>query len=98
MPMVSYIVSFTTTVDRPELRGATYPVVSTGTKIPTRIWCPTCTIALNLVKGLLAGEDDFASEYVSSVQAWAETEGSYTKRTVRKYHVRSGREAAWRVS
>lgn len=94
----SYIVSYTTTVDRPELRGSTYPVVPANTKIPARIWCPTRTVALSVVKGLLAGEEDFASEYVSSVQAWSETAGNYEKRTVRKYHHRPSRDSDWRVS
>lgn len=93
----SYIVNYTTTVDHPELRGASYPTVPTNTKIPARVWCPTRTIALAIVKGLLDGEEDFNSEYVSSVQAWSETAGSYAKRTIRKYHVRSSRDSAWRV-
>lgn len=98
MSNLGYVVSYTTTVDYPELRGPSYSVVPAGFKIPQRIWCPKRSIALSLVKGILEGEEDFESEYVTSAQAWSETVDPCKKRTVRKYHSRGGRDEPWRVS
>jgi len=61
-------VQYTTTVDRPDLRDPSYPKVKPGYKIPEEQFFAHCKHAEARFKGLIRGEDDFASEYVSSAQ------------------------------
>lgn len=65
-----YEVRFTITVDKPELRGPTYPVVPAGKKIPTTWTYASYTAAVNEYAAILRGEWDFSSEYVSSVAVY----------------------------
>jgi len=66
-----YRVQYTVTVDYPELRGPSYPVVPAGTKLPQTDKVRSWRNAQRRYKELLSGEDDYESEYISMVQATA---------------------------
>lgn len=61
-------VRWTITVDRPELRGPTFAAVAPGHKISQRIVTDSQPSAVRVFEGLLEGSEDFASEFVSSVE------------------------------
>lgn len=96
MKSVVYIVNFVTVVDRPDLRGETYPVVKPGTTVSERVSTLSRSSAASLVNGILAGEEDFSSEYVKAVQAWSENVRTGRTRTLRTLRRRDGRDRPWR--
>lgn len=64
---IGYRVRFTTLVDRPELRGPSYPVVAAGTKIHYEEFCTSYNRAIARFEELVRGEFDFSSEFNSKV-------------------------------
>lgn len=87
------IVEFTIHIDHPELRDSSFkPSVPRKTSIQ---WYPeTRKGAINIVNSILAGEEDFSSEYVSRVQAFY-SNGS--RRTIHKMQHRDSRDSEWIV-
>ena len=83
------VVEFVVNVDRPELRGPSF-VPTKEYKLVTRLYPETRNEALRVVAALMAGEQDFASEYVSRVQAFYQG-----GRQIRKMHSRSARDGEW---
>ena len=77
----NYHVVSITTVDRPWLRDNTLPVVATGFRIVTTGRYQTQGAAVREFNRLVRGDDDFASEFVSSV--YVETATGH-RRTVRR--------------
>lgn len=78
----TYVVRIVTVVDRPALRGATFPVVAVDTKIVEERRCSYAG-AVYTYNACLAGEYDFTGEYVRSVQVYQMRPRS-SARTVRK--------------
>lgn len=64
----TYELRFTVTVDRPELRGPTYPVVAQNHKIPTTWTYSSMAAAKAQLEAITSGREDYSSEYVSSYQ------------------------------
>lgn len=90
-----FVVAFCTQVDRPDLRGDTFPVVPKGHLIPTKFAFATQGAAVNYAKALMErGECDFSSEYVISVQVLRMREGR-SPRVVRVRHCRYSRNTSW---
>ena len=83
------VVEFVINVDCPELRGPSFDK-SEPHKIVVRLYPKSRPEALRVVKAILAGEEDFSSEFASRVQAFFQG-GRY----IRKMHVRSARDAEW---
>jgi len=67
-PAATYTIRYTTTVDRPERRGPSFPQVAAGAKLQDCHKGLSFASAKRSMADLLAGEYDFSSEYVSSVQ------------------------------
>lgn len=65
--IAGYRVSFTIIVDHPELRGPSFAPVAPGTRIHTSETFTSQGAAVRYFDGILDGEADFASEYVSKV-------------------------------
>lgn len=66
--VTGYQVRFTVVVDRPERRGPSYAPVPAGHRIPTTFTFPTQGAAVRYWESILAGGEDYASEYVSKAQ------------------------------
>jgi hypothetical protein len=64
----TYEIRFTVTVDRPELRGPTYPVVAKNHKIPTTWRYSSMAAAKAQLEAIASGREDYQAEYVSSYQ------------------------------
>ncbi len=62
-----YVVHFTTCVDAPERRDATYPVVARDCLIPQQDSYDNFRGAVGMYKSIINGEYDYASEYVTRV-------------------------------
>jgi hypothetical protein len=86
---------FTLVVDHPELRGPSYQPVPAGHRVHTVMTCKTHKEAALLADGMIAGEWDFGSEYMTSVQAVARKAGHGVLRNVRKLRCRDGRNCGW---
>lgn len=89
----TYSVSFSTKIDRPELRGPSFSPVKVGTYVPTTITTTKFKSAVALFSSILNGEEDFSSEYVVHAQVWAD--GPKGRRTVRTLVHRSERDGEW---
>jgi len=94
-----YEVRFTITVDRPELRGPTYAPVAAGTKIPTVVTTTSHNQAVRLYDAILRGEEEYRSEYVTSVQVVARTKSGNIRqvrvyRTLERQETRKERDHA----
>lgn len=63
-----YLVDYTLTVDRPELRDSSYRPVPAGTKCALQARFATRAGALAFVAEIMAGQWDFAAEIVTSVR------------------------------
>jgi len=63
--ITGYRVSFTITVDCPERRDASFTPVEAGTKIHSSWHFDSQGAAVRCFDGMLAGEEDYSSEYVS---------------------------------
>jgi hypothetical protein len=89
-PATEYVVSYVVTVDHPELRNDSFRPVPAGKKLASTDRFTSQKAAQRRYGELIAGEDDFGSEYVSSAQAWAVHSGG--RRTVGPlvYRTRSG--------
>ena len=92
-----FVVAYCTKVDHPELRDASYPIVPAGRLLPTRLSFATQGAAVRFAESLMAGEEDFGSEFVISVQVLKMREGR-SPRVVRCGQRRTGyeRDGAWR--
>ena len=66
--IVGYAVEYTIEVDRPDLRGPTFPHVAPGTRVANRVLFGSFGPASREMDRLLSGEDDFSSEYVAKVR------------------------------
>lgn len=88
-----YRVNFTIIVDHPERRDASFAPVEPNTRIHTSIEFKTQGAAVRYFEGLLAGEDDFGSEYVSKASVDRLYVGR-SPRTVRR-QVERARPARW---
>jgi hypothetical protein len=88
-----YRVSYTIIVDHPERRGPTYPEVAPLTRIHTSETFATQGAAVRYFEGMLAGESDFSSEYVSKVGVDRMYQGR-SPRCVRRV-VERARPARW---
>lgn len=80
--IIGYRIYVVTCVDHPELRDASYRV-RTVHKVASERFAPNSKIAAQICDALMRGEDDFASEYVSSVSARAITGTTKTGRWLR---------------
>jgi hypothetical protein len=78
-----YRVYFTTTVDHPEKRDATFRPVPPGTKVAQVLEHRTQRAAVAEFEGFLRGEGDWSSEYVSRAAVYADN-GLGGMRTVRR--------------
>jgi hypothetical protein len=87
MSIIGYRIYVVTHVDHPELRDASYRV-RTVHKVASERFAPDSKIASQICDALLRGEEDFASEYVSSVSARAITGTTKTGRWLRAGVVR----------
>ena len=94
---ITTVIEYTTTVDRPQLRGPSFRPVAANTKIVTRLTSTSRNEALRVVQGLMDGEEDFGSEFVSRVQAYSLKANGLPGRQVRKMHVRRGRTESWEL-
>lgn len=90
-----YEVRFVIVVDHPELRGPTYQPVEAGHRSSQVFTCKSWAEAARYADGMIQGEWDFGSEYVTSVQAVACASGRHVLRTVRKLRRRDGRDCGW---
>ena len=63
-----YLVEFTTTIDRPERRGPTYPSLPAGTRHADTAHFSSRKSALAYVEEILAGRQDSAGEIITSVR------------------------------
>ncbi len=63
-----YLVDFTTTIDRPELRGPTYPSLPAGTCHAAKAHFSSRKSALSFVEEILSGRQDSAGEIITSVR------------------------------
>lgn len=88
-----FAVQMVTTVDRPELRGATFPRVAPGTRIPASDTFTSQAAAVREFERILGGCYDFAGEFVSAVEVVQLYTGR-SPRTVRQRVVRERRETA----
>ncbi len=70
--MREYVVRYTVRVDRPELRHATFSPVSPGHRIQCVDRFASCGAAVSRFDALVRGDDDYTSEFVSSVHVVAE--------------------------
>jgi hypothetical protein len=70
--IIGYRIYVVTHVDRPELRDASYRARGVH-KVASERFAPNSKIAAQICDALMRGEEDFASEYVSSVSARAIT-------------------------
>lgn len=78
-------VSFTTIVDRPELRGPSLPVVPAGHRIHDTYVFETQAQAIALFNAMVGGEWDFGSEFLARVQVLDVRDGNRSiARAVRK--------------
>jgi hypothetical protein len=84
VPPKFFYVRFTTTVDRPELRGPSFLTVAPGTKVPNEMYFPTQAGAVMMFESLMAGEYDFPGEYVSSASVEQRNSYGENRRSVRK--------------
>jgi hypothetical protein len=66
-----YFVRYTTRVDHPEHRGPTYPQVAVDTRVQNLEKFTTAKTAKIRIANLLAGSDDFSSEFTSSIDAYS---------------------------
>ncbi len=71
---IVYRVFAQTTVDRPERRDSSYAVVAAGTKIATYQRRSTRAAAIKEFDRMVAGDDDFSSEFVSIVEVYSTRE------------------------
>ena len=67
-PAATYTLCHTTTVDRPERRDSSFAPVAPGTKVFDRFEGLSFASAKRNVAALLAGEHDYSSEFISSIQ------------------------------
>jgi len=67
----AFFVRSTTRIDRPELRGPTFYPVVPGTRCQNLDRFSTAKAARERMVALLAGIDDSAGEYISSVDAYS---------------------------
>jgi len=67
----AFFVRSTTRIDRPELRGPTFYPVVPGTRCQNLDRFSTAKAARERMAALLAGIDDSAGEYISSVDAYS---------------------------
>jgi hypothetical protein len=82
MSIIGYRIYVVTHVDHPELRDASYRV-RTVHKVASERFAPDSKTAAQICDALLRGEEDLASEYVSSISARAVTETTKTGRWLR---------------
>jgi len=86
-----WTVEFYTTFDHPEKRNASYPQVKPGSGTMMRREFKTRNAALHFVNEIQSGEWDFASEYVTMVQAFQQG-GPQAHRMMQ----RESRNATWK--
>jgi len=91
--ITGYRVSYTIIVDHPERRDSTFAPVAPGTRIHTAEVFASQGAAVRYFDGLLAGEADFSSEYVSK----ATVDRMYSGRSPRcvRRTVERARPARW---
>ncbi len=87
MSIIGYRIHVVTHVDHPEMRDASYRVRGVH-KVCGERFAPDSKTAARICDSLLRGEEDFASEYVSSVSARAITGTTKTGRWLRAGAVR----------
>lgn len=90
---MNFELRFSITVDRPELRGPTYPVVAAGHIIHSAWNYASQADAVRMFEAILGGECDFGSEYVSKISVVQMREGQSPRR-VRKQVIRNPRQGA----
>ena len=92
--IVDYVVRWTVTVDRPELRGPSFRPVAAGTKVPMTEHFADRASALRFGQQVLGPDWHFASEYVSSAHVSARHErGGLTRAPGSRDVMRSRAEA-----
>lgn len=91
--IIGYSVDFSVCVDHPELRDASFRV-RTAYSIAESRFSEGMAPAVAGYEGLLRGEDDFASEYVSSVSVWSLLDtgfrGRRARRKIQRYRAADG--------
>lgn len=95
---IVYKVLFVNVVDQPEKRDSTYPKVKAGTAVAFERSSLSYQGAINLYEGMIAGEEDFAGEYIRRVEVIAiDVRRPYNSiaRQVRKMVQREGRDQPW---
>jgi hypothetical protein len=85
-------VRYTITVDRPELRDASFAPVEPGKKLPQTAYFATQGEAVRFFNTLIAGEGDYSSEHVTSAQVLQKVPGK-AARNIRKWTTRARTES-----
>lgn len=83
----AYVVTVVTEVDRPDRRDSSFAPVAPGHRIADHHYFDNAGAARRFFEGVLAGELDFASEFVNTIRFCAydlRTDWTYSSRTVRK--------------
>ncbi len=95
-----FVLSFVLVVDRPTLRGPTYPVVAPGVRLAQTHSFATQGAAVRAFEGLLAGDYDYPSEYVAKCEVYKVNARGYASggRTVRKLVERARTETRFQYN